>query len=141
MSDDLVKRLRDGCSCNIDSTPCMAEEECRDAYTAADRIEELDQACAKWAEVSQSNYQRAKAAEAKLAKAVEALTPSGDTKAEYAGEFHISVYDAEDEDGNEIWRKVPVDWTTIKAIMAAIKARATRAELKGQDDGQAPHAK
>ena len=62
----------------------------------------------------------------------EALTPSGDTKAEYAGEFHISVYDAEDEDGNEIWRNVPVDWTTIKAIMAAIKARATLAELKGE---------
>jgi hypothetical protein len=34
----------------------------------ADRIKELDQACAKWAEVSQSNYQRARAAEAKLKK-------------------------------------------------------------------------
>jgi hypothetical protein len=42
MSDDLVKRLRDGCSCNIDSSPCMAEEECRDAYEAADRIEALE---------------------------------------------------------------------------------------------------
>jgi hypothetical protein len=30
---------------------------------------------------------RADIAEAKLAKAVEALTPSGDTKAEYMGEF------------------------------------------------------
>ena len=39
----------------------------------ADRIEELEKTCAKWAEVSQSNYQRAKAAEAKLAKAVGAL--------------------------------------------------------------------
>jgi len=35
--------------------------------------DELDQVCAKWAEVSQSNYQRAKAAEANLAKAQGAL--------------------------------------------------------------------
>ena len=41
MTEDLVKRLRDGCSCNIDTSPCAAEEECRDAYAAADRIEEL----------------------------------------------------------------------------------------------------
>ena len=33
------------------------------------RIEELEKACAEWAEVSQSNYQRAKSAEAKLAQA------------------------------------------------------------------------
>ena len=39
----------------------------------AAEIERLEKACAEWAEVSQSNYQRAKAAEAKLAKAVEAL--------------------------------------------------------------------
>ena len=52
MSDDLVKRLRATCNCNIESTPCMAEEECRVAQDAADRIDEL---------------------EAKLAKAVDAL--------------------------------------------------------------------
>ena len=39
----------------------------------ADRIEELDRACSEWADASQANYQRAKTAEAKLAKAVEAL--------------------------------------------------------------------
>lgn len=33
-----------------------------------DRIKELEKACAEWAEVSQRSYQRAKAAEAKLAK-------------------------------------------------------------------------
>ena len=77
------------------------------AASAKDRIEEL---------------------EAENARLREALTPSGDTKAEYTGEFHISVYDAEDEDGNEIWRKVPVDWTTIKAIMAAIRNRAALKE-------------
>jgi len=64
MSDDLVKRLRATCSCNIDNTPCLAEEECRVAQEAADRIEELENACKEWADVSQSNYQRAKAAEA-----------------------------------------------------------------------------
>ena len=38
-----------------------------------ERIKELEKACNEWAEVSQSNYQRAKAAEAKLAVVVEAL--------------------------------------------------------------------
>jgi len=49
MTDDLVKRLRGGLA--------IGEE-------AADRIEELEKACKEWADVSQSNYQRAKAAEA-----------------------------------------------------------------------------
>ena len=40
-----------------------------DLYEAqAAEIERLEKACAEWAEVSQSNYQRAKAAEAKLTK-------------------------------------------------------------------------
>jgi len=47
MSDDLVKRLRATCSCNIDNTPCLAEEECRVAQEAADRIEELEAQLAK----------------------------------------------------------------------------------------------
>jgi hypothetical protein len=37
------------------------------------RIEELDKACKEWAEVSQRNYQRAKAAEAKLSKSEDLL--------------------------------------------------------------------
>ena len=36
-----------------------------------ERIKELEKACNEWAEVSQSNYQRAKAAEAKLAEMLE----------------------------------------------------------------------
>jgi len=59
MSDDLVKRLRVTCICDIYNTPCLAEEECRAAQEAADRIEELE------AKLSES--------EALLAKAVEAL--------------------------------------------------------------------
>ena len=47
MSDNLVKRLRATCSCNIDNTPCLAEEECRVAQDAADRIEELEAKLAK----------------------------------------------------------------------------------------------
>jgi hypothetical protein len=35
---------------------------------AADRIEQLGKACAEWAEVSQKNFQRAKAAKNKLEK-------------------------------------------------------------------------
>jgi hypothetical protein len=57
--EELVKRLRIG---------VLGYQE-----AAADRIEQLGKACAEWAEVSQSNYQRAKAAEAKLAKASETL--------------------------------------------------------------------
>jgi len=44
MIDDLVKRLRNNCSCNFLSTPCGAEEECRNAFEAADRIEKLEAA-------------------------------------------------------------------------------------------------
>jgi hypothetical protein len=42
MADDLVKRLREKCACNIDSTPCGSEDDCRDAIAAADRIEALE---------------------------------------------------------------------------------------------------
>jgi len=41
MSDDLVKRLRDSCHCSIEILPCCAENECRAAFEAADRIEAL----------------------------------------------------------------------------------------------------
>jgi hypothetical protein len=41
---ELIARLRGCCSCNIDSTPCAAESECRDAYAAAARLEALLQA-------------------------------------------------------------------------------------------------
>jgi hypothetical protein len=47
MTDDLVKRLRNNCSCNFSSTPCGAEEECRNAFEGADRIEKLEAALGK----------------------------------------------------------------------------------------------
>jgi len=57
----------------------------------------------------------------------EALTPSGDTKAAYHGDFSWSEWEtAYDEHGgiyeDETKRTVP--WTTVKEIMAAIRARA-----------------
>ena len=65
------------------------------------------------------------AAERERAKwLVEALTPSGDTKAAYMGEFSFPVADT-DEDGSEYTRKQYVPWDTIKQIMAAIVSRAT----------------
>ena len=42
MTEDLVKRLRDNCSCNFPDTPCGAEEQCRNDFEAADRIELLE---------------------------------------------------------------------------------------------------
>ena len=65
MSDEeLVKRLRRH-RYNTWNDDLGPEQ---DKALAADRIEELGKACAEWADVSQTNYQRAKAGEAKLEK-------------------------------------------------------------------------
>lgn len=53
----------------------------------------------------------------------EALTPSGETKAAYVGEFTIKVV-VGDDDGEDIHEYYTVPWTTIKEIMAAIRERA-----------------
>ena len=65
-------------------------------------------------------------------RVLEALTPSGDTKAAYMGEFSFIIMQAqEDEHGEAIEcpSKVYVPWTTIKEIMAAIRSRAALQEL------------
>lgn len=67
---ELIARLRDKQPVTQDFQHTL---KCALMDAAADRIEALGKACTEWAEVSQSNYQRAKAAEAKLAKAVETL--------------------------------------------------------------------
>lgn len=54
----------------------------------------------------------------------EALTPSAETKAAYIGEFRFSVLEYVDDDGTEYESEFTVPWTTIKEIMAAIRARA-----------------
>ena len=38
---DIVERLRSGCTCNFESTPCGAEEECQNAFDGADEIVRL----------------------------------------------------------------------------------------------------
>ena len=58
---------------------------------------------------------------------VEALTPSGETKGEYIGEFTYDVLEV-DEDGEPAIREEFIPWTTVKAIMKAILSRATRNE-------------
>lgn len=58
-----------------------------------------------------------------IAKLHEALTASGATKAAYIGEFRQSVR-CIDEDGDEVWGDVLIEWTVIEEIMAAIRARA-----------------
>ena len=41
---DIVERLRKNCTCNFESTPCGAEEECRNAFDGADEIVKLREA-------------------------------------------------------------------------------------------------
>ena len=41
---DIVERLRNGCTCNFESTPCGAEEECQAAFDGADQIVRLREA-------------------------------------------------------------------------------------------------
>lgn len=94
----------------------------------ADAIER-DEAIVRAAE----QEDRAETAERQLADALEALTPSAETKAAYIGEFTIAVErivneDLEPEDESDAapdpYEHIMVPWTTIKEIMAAIRARA-----------------
>jgi len=57
----------------------------------------------------------------------EALTPSAETKAAYMGEFEFA-FEFQDEDGYDHTANICVPWTTIKEIMAAIRARAALKE-------------
>lgn len=53
----------------------------------------------------------------------DALTPSGETKGAYMGEFSVRlpVFDAH---GHDTYRHINVPWTVIKEIMKAIKSHA-----------------
>jgi multidrug efflux pump subunit AcrA (membrane-fusion protein) len=74
VSDDLLKRLTISGNNRATIFCIPIEHEARDRIEALQaQLAERDKACAEWAEVSQRNYQRAKAAEAQLAKAREAL--------------------------------------------------------------------
>lgn len=59
---------------------------------------------------------------------VDALRPSGETKAAYIGEFSFHI-PLNDDEGNEVLHKVTVPWDVTKQIMKAISARISFAQL------------
>ena len=54
---DIVDRLRKNCTCNFESTPCGAEEECRNAFDGADEIVRLRKALKKICHVTGSDME------------------------------------------------------------------------------------
>ena len=101
----------------------------RDAEILALReaLAKAEQQCLDWAATASQMARDKDAMIEQLEAMREALEPSGDTKAAYMGEFVFSLPET-DEDGEEHMRRTYVPWTTIKEIMAAIHARATRKE-------------
>jgi hypothetical protein len=86
------------------------EASARYAMRLATRVDKLEAALRK--------------SEERGGKLEKALTPSAETKAAYIGEFGFNrTYVG--EDGNDVVENQAVPWTTIKKIMAAIRARAT----------------
>jgi DNA repair exonuclease SbcCD ATPase subunit len=114
--EELIARLRDWQE-HDEGKINDAREAAADRIEAkAAEIERLEKACAEWAEVSQSNYQRAKTAEAKLAKAVEDLGEIAQQKKTDELETEYDVEFADFEGG--------YDW-------CIDLARTTLAELTG----------
>ena len=81
--------------------------------------EQLAEAHEEWGK----QVERAAEAERQRDALLEAVTPSASTKAAYMGEFSMKIAEV-DEHGEEYMRNLNVPWTTIKAIMEAIAARA-----------------
>lgn len=69
-----------------------------------------------------------------IARLREALTPSGDTKAAYMGEFKFNGPEYMDENMQPRFDTHTVPWTTIKEIMAAIRDRAALNPKGATDD-------
>lgn len=102
--------------------------------------ERADNAAAEGTATATADAWYFRTAAARIEALEEALTPSGDTKAAYMGEFSVRLPDI-GPDGEEYMRSINVPWTTIKAIMAAIRARALTPEPFPQpkrNDGGAP---
>lgn len=136
MSDDIVKRLRNGPTADS----CDAFDLVHEAAAEIERLR-AENATARQAaerstlhhiELRDAQRRRAERAEAQVAALREALTPSGDTKAEYSGEFKISFpetqYDEEEGIYVDVHREIMVPWPTIKEIMKSISARAALEE-------------
>ena len=78
--------------------------------------------CQEARELWQVQRDQLTAANARIARLEEALTPSAETKVEYIGE--VSFYFEGGGEGEGF--KVAVPWTATKEIMAMILARANR---------------
>ena len=123
MTADLVKRLRAICDPTSEAMP--------DGTRLTMFVRAGDEA-ATTLETLSSELERVKGERDALA---EALTPSAETKAAYIGEFAFNVDTVGiDEDGEPVdcTRRVTVPWTTIKEIMAAIRARAALASIQAK---------
>lgn len=145
---DLVDRAR--AAQRLSSPGAWADAACALVPVMADRIAALEaeakdlqakltecclQALATDGQAGEA-LDRAIKAEAELARLRRALTPSAATKAAYWGEFLFQRATV-DEDGNETVEQVQVPWTTIKAIMAAIRASAALGDASAQQDSAA----
>lgn len=108
---ELIHQLDDAC-------PIVSDENGRTDYGLTDRIRRATVYLA--------------ALHADNARLREALTPSGDTKAAYMGEFS---WEEESDDGRGVATRT-IPWTTIKEIMAAIRQRADAAHPTTQGDAR-----
>jgi hypothetical protein len=119
-SENRVERLRRDVLNEIDMRVSQYERIEQLETKLAEQLKATQQA---WNERDGEKRKRLQA-EAKLAEAVEALTPSAATKAAYHGEFSFELYEGVSDAGIDQHRKVYVPWDTVKQIMAAIRARA-----------------
>jgi hypothetical protein len=99
----------------------------QDALVTAEEMVRLleardDDLCADAARTILTLSEREARKDAEIERLTESLTPSGDTKAAYHGEFFFTI--TEEIDGEDVERRIYVPWTTTKEIMAAILARA-----------------
>lgn len=137
---ELIERLR-AKRMRVHDLSGVGWEDDPDCHQAADalatltaRVAELERERDQALDHAAMIMEACEATEAQLAKAVEALTPSGETKAAYIGEFSFMIDEVvTSDDGDEVEnrREVTVPWTTVKEIMAAIRARAALSELEG----------
>lgn len=78
-------------------------------------------------------YDAIRATQAENERLREALEPSGETKAEYIGDFSVR-FPMFDDNGEEYTHSINVPWTTIKEIMCAIRQRAALAGGDGPNE-------
>ena len=110
-----------GDDCDLTVAWMAGQQEARDSFRA--RINQLEVQLGLARTDADAQRTRAEAAEAENARLREALTPSGDTKADYIGE----IIDPD--------TRKAVSWTGIKMVMAMISARADLAAIKEGGEG------